>query len=602
MLHDTLIIGAGPCGLAVAARLKEQTPSAIFTDEEHQRYHWINKHRGKMSLVRSHRGKIHGVGVKASSTAPVPVPVPTGRDKTPSDSGSNYSTSPLSTKSTTSSVSDPEPDVETNKRTPQAQENNNPALLVLDNTGPTWLTKWHNAFRTLEIAQLRSPMFFHIDPSDRDGMLAYTTETGREQDLWEIPGCVGKEMSKHKRKKKQTQTLLAQKTKNKNKDKNNGVIGTTEIDERDRKDYFSPGTGLFSDFCDRVIERYGLGEGDGGGLVAEGEVVDIVFDYFDEVEQTKKVFRVTTKDGGVFYARAVVLAIGPGGKKIIPEPFSFPLPGPEAEGACHSGEIRGFPSPNVKRKIAQRRQTNLVVVGGGLSSAQIVDMAIRKGVSKVWFLLRSDFKVKHFDITLSWMGKFKNYEKAVFWSADTDEERMEMIKAARGGGSITPRYQKILRDHASKQRVSINTRTVITAKHYDSISKTWRLTTNPPIPDLPEEIDYIYFATGMAMDVEELPLLQNMHRDYPIQTIQGLPCLTDDLMWKGGVPLFLTGRLAGLRLGPGAANLEGARLGAERISWAMEEVLGKKVEGERGEKEMECFCGLGNRFAGLAEG
>ena len=29
--------------------------------------------------------------------------------------------------------------------------------------------------------------------------------------------------------------------------------------------------------------------------------------------------------------------------------------------------------------------------------------------------------VKHFDIGLSWMGKFKNYEKAAFWSADTDE-------------------------------------------------------------------------------------------------------------------------------------------------------------------------------------
>lgn len=51
-----------------------------------------------------------------------------------------------------------------------------------------------------------------------------------------------------------------------------------------------------------------------------------------------------------------------------------------------------FPSLNVQRKIQQRRETNVVVVGGGLSSAQIVDMAIRKGVSRVWFLMRSDFK------------------------------------------------------------------------------------------------------------------------------------------------------------------------------------------------------------------
>jgi hypothetical protein len=45
-------------------------------------------------------------------------------------------------------------------------------------------------------------MFFHVDPGDRDGMLAYTQEVGREDDLWEISGCVGKEMSKHKKKKR----------------------------------------------------------------------------------------------------------------------------------------------------------------------------------------------------------------------------------------------------------------------------------------------------------------------------------------------------------------------------------------------------------------
>jgi ribulose 1,5-bisphosphate synthetase/thiazole synthase len=38
-INDVLIVGAGPCGLAVAARMREATPSALFTDVEHQRYH-----------------------------------------------------------------------------------------------------------------------------------------------------------------------------------------------------------------------------------------------------------------------------------------------------------------------------------------------------------------------------------------------------------------------------------------------------------------------------------------------------------------------------------------------------------------------------------
>lgn len=75
------------------------------------------------------------------------------------------------------------------------------------------------------------------------------------------------------------------------------------------------------------------------------------------------------------------------------------------------------------------------------------------------------------------------------------------------------------------------------------------------------------------------------------------------------MPLFATGRLAALRLGPGAPNLEGARLGAERIAWGLEEVLGglgdrsADEEGNEGtvSKSMECFCGLKNRYAELAE-
>jgi len=56
-----------------------------------------------------------------------------------------------------------------------------------------------------------------------------------------------------------------------------------------------------------------------------------------------------------------------------------------------------------------------------LTSAQLADLAVREGVTKVWLLMRGALKVKPFDVDLEWMGKFKNHEKAVFWSADSDE-------------------------------------------------------------------------------------------------------------------------------------------------------------------------------------
>lgn len=172
-----------------------------------------------------------------------------------------------------------------------------------------------------------------------------------------------------------------------------------------------------------------------------------------------------------------------------------------------------------------------------------------------------------------------------------------MIKVARNGGSITPRYVKIVKQHAAQGRASIHPCTVITSHKYDPDSRTWSLVTDPPIPDLPP-IDYIYFATGARADVREMPLLSNINKQYPIEVKEGLPCLTDDLMWREDVPLFMTGRMAGLRLGPGAPNLEGARLGAERIAWSLEEIL-EKNKGAENRCALEGFCGLGNRYASL---
>lgn len=167
-LLDVLIVGAGPCGLAVAARIREETPSAMFTDDEHQRYHWIKKHSGKMKIIQARR-KIKGVNSEKYIS--------------PSDKNGT------ATNMTKEKEEDDIP-------------NGDKSILVLDSSGPTWMSRWNRLFSTYEISHLRSPMFFHVDPMDRDGMLGYARETGREDELWELHGCVGQEMSKHRKKKK----------------------------------------------------------------------------------------------------------------------------------------------------------------------------------------------------------------------------------------------------------------------------------------------------------------------------------------------------------------------------------------------------------------
>ena len=100
----------------------------------------------------------------------------------------------------------------------------------------------------------------------------------------------------------------------------------------------------------------------------------------------------------------------------------------------------------------------------------------------------------------------------------------------------------------------------------------------PAILDLPREIDYIYYATGVQPNVEHLSFLSPLREKSPVEVIGGMPCLTQDLAWAKDVPLFVAGRLAGLRIGPDCGNLEGARVSAERISWAVEEVLDRQQD------------------------
>ena len=119
---DVIIIGAGPCGLAVAARLREQMPSALYTDSEQARY-------GRLAKSRK-----------------------AGRS-----SGQHQL-----------------------------------SMLVLDSTAADWLCRWRHMFETQDIRQLRSPVFFHLDPTDRDALLSYCFEHRRADELHEIQHCISR--------------------------------------------------------------------------------------------------------------------------------------------------------------------------------------------------------------------------------------------------------------------------------------------------------------------------------------------------------------------------------------------------------------------------
>lgn len=405
-----------------------------------------------------------------------------------------------------------------------------------------------------------------------------------------------------------------------------------DINQRDEWDYYTPSQSLFCDHCDCVAKRYHLDE----GLVHREEVRDIQYGVVDDIPAQKKLFTVVT-DKTVRFAKAVILAVGPANAPVLPSIPSLSFPGQHAgpdedrpaapmPQACHSMQIPNhqFPHPLVRKRLEAGREANLLVVGGGLTSAQLADLAIRRAGPgqrlRVWQIMRGPLCTKAFDVDLRWMGKFKTLHQAYFHQAESDEERLAMIKEARGGGSITPAFMRRIRPHIKGGQLRMFENTVMTEACFEEASARdegglWRIKTEPPIEGLPA-MDYIYFATGIQSDFATLPYLQNMLREYPIKGFGGYPCLNEDLMWEDDVPLFFAGRLAALRLGPAAPNIGGARVGAERIALALDQVLSRSglrpgggapneaVDGGREGSDIDLFnyaSGTGSKFSSLLE-
>lgn len=153
------------------------------------------------------------------------------------------------------------------------------------------------------------------------------------------------------------------------------------IDERDRKDYFCPPSDMFEDYCNSIAKRYDLLE---NGLIKHASVHEIDYDIFPQLSTEEKFFYIRT-DRTEYYAKSVVLAVGAGNPPSIPKPF----PQSGCPNACHA-----FTSldQSLGSRLRSKLPSNVLVIGGGLTSAQMTDQAIRRGATKVFHLMRGPLK------------------------------------------------------------------------------------------------------------------------------------------------------------------------------------------------------------------
>ncbi|EOD21952.1 hypothetical protein EMIHUDRAFT_240711 [Emiliania huxleyi CCMP1516] len=89
----------------------------------------------------------------------------------------------------------------------------------------------------------------------------------------------------------------------------------------------------------------------------------------------------------------------------------------------------------------------LVVVGGGLSAAQLAAFACRLGWRSVTLVSRSELTVRPFDVGGGWVASLLSpelgAEEAAFFAAPP-EERLWQLREARPGGSLTPEARRRL--------------------------------------------------------------------------------------------------------------------------------------------------------------
>uniref|UniRef100_B8HT58 FAD-dependent urate hydroxylase HpyO/Asp monooxygenase CreE-like FAD/NAD(P)-binding domain-containing protein n=1 Tax=Cyanothece sp. (strain PCC 7425 / ATCC 29141) TaxID=395961 RepID=B8HT58_CYAP4 len=362
-------------------------------------------------------------------------------------------------------------------------------LLVFDPSG-TWIDHWQQQFARLEIPHLRSPAVHHPDPN---AFALRRFAESRPEEL--VPP------------------------------------------------YDLPGTRLFADFCQEVVQRWQL-----QNRVVKATVTKLT----PLTAGPRSGFQLQLSDGREIRAHRVVLATG-GGRRQLPQWVEQIPPGYPPDRLCHSTQIdlRGL----------HLRGERILILGGGLTSGHLAVGAIERGAAVV-LMSRRQLYEKLFDADPGWLGP--KYLKG-FWAEPDWCKRVEMISTARNGGSMTPAMLTRLRRLSHRGQLTFYERCQVAQAAWDGQSWQIRCSTAGQHDCLQNQrLDRIWLATGSYLDAAEEPLLSQVGQYFSPIVVNGLPVLDEYLRWPG-CELFIMGGLAALQVGPTARNLSGAIQASNRI-------------------------------------
>lgn len=198
----------------------------------------------------------------------------------------------------------------------------------------------------------------------------------------------------------------------------------------------------------------------------------------------------------------------------------------------------------------------VVVLGGGLTAAQLVEQAMARDAS-VTMVTRRALVAREFDVDPGWMGP-KHLDP--FGRVANPVERVRLALAARGGGTVPPLVLDELRAHADAGRIRLVEGTAAVAVEPLGDRRCVTLTDGSRL-----HADRVVAPLGSRLDVTADPLLGPLVASGAVGAAGPVPVLDRSLRLPG-TRVHVMGRLAIAELGPAAGNLSGARWAAERIT------------------------------------
>uniref|UniRef100_A0A3Q3M1T6 Zgc:113276 n=1 Tax=Mastacembelus armatus TaxID=205130 RepID=A0A3Q3M1T6_9TELE len=441
------------------------------------------------------------------------------------------------------------------------------SLRVVDSYGE-WATLWESQFTALNIPHLRSHTLVHTDPLNKKALQEFVLKYNRSAELHSLPDQV---------------YILDE----------NAFFNDMRLGKKERKrlnitstlkkslSFSLPGTRLSVDFFKDQVARYDLDK-----VLVKGTVEHIT-PVIEECDDQNKWIKA---QGTEIEAMSVVVATGPTRAKMANIPSWVKSIGesyPE-ERLQHTVHLMHY-LPNSKQQL---RETNsqtqkeissiqvckagqrIMVIGGGLTSAHVVSIALQQGAKHVTWVIRKHLQLKQFDVgdVESLVGRYSHVEHGIkmdgqaylrqFYNERSLHKRLAMIRQARKGGAVTPEAYLHLQPFILNGQVDVKTYCQVKAS-WCYRKQAWSLSL---ITGDHWTGDMIWLATGCKLDVKQDPLLSGVMKEFPLQVIDGWPCISESLQWAEGCPLYLMGQYTALQVGPHAVNLAGGQAASMRIT------------------------------------